>query len=58
MPLAAPRHLPAMHMAIRTVTREHDDPPQLDLGFLRQALPWMLGAWAVVGLVAWVIVVW
>ena len=45
-------------MATRTSTRDYDDPPQLDLGFLRQALPWMLGAWGVVGLVAWVAVAW
>lgn len=43
-------------MPIRTATRDHVDPPQLDVGFLRQALPWMLGAWVVVGLVAWAVV--
>jgi hypothetical protein len=45
-------------MAIRSATRDHDERPQLDLGFLRHTLPWMLGAWAVIGLVAWVAVAW
>jgi hypothetical protein len=43
-------------MAFRTATRDHDDRPKLGLGFLRKALPWMLGAWVVIGLVAWAVV--
>lgn len=43
-------------MVFRTATRDHDDRPKLDLGFLRKALPWMLGAWVVIGLVAWAVV--
>jgi hypothetical protein len=44
-------------MAFRTATRDHDDRPKLDLGFLRKALPWMVGAWVVIGLiVTWVVV--
>ena len=45
-------------MVFRTATRDHDDRPTLDLGFLRKALPWMLGAWVVIGLVAWAVVAW
>jgi hypothetical protein len=39
----------------RTTTRDHDDRPRLDLGFLRKALPWMLAPWMVIGLVVWAV---
>ena len=50
--------LPVLAMVFRTATRDHDDRPKLDLGFLRKALPWMLGAWVVIGLAAWAVVAW
>jgi hypothetical protein len=43
-------------MAFRTTTHDRDDRPQLDLGFLRKALPWMVGAWVVIGVATWAIV--
>jgi hypothetical protein len=43
-------------MAFRAATHDHDQRPRLDLGFLRRALPWMVGAWVVIGLVAWAVV--
>jgi|SoimicmetaTmtHMA_FD_contig_51_1454768_length_373_multi_2_in_0_out_0_1 hypothetical protein len=42
-------------MGYRTVTRDYDDRPKLDLSFLRRALPWMLAPWIVIGLVIWVV---
>jgi len=53
-----PVALPVLAMVFRTATRDHDDRPKLDLGFLRKALPWMLGAWVVIGLTAWAVVAW
>jgi len=45
-------------MAPRTATRESDDRPTLDLGFLRKAMPWILGTWVVIGLTVWAVVAW
>jgi hypothetical protein len=43
-------------MRYRTAARDHDERPRLDLGFMRKALPWIVGAWAVIGLAAWAVV--
>jgi len=47
---------PALAMAFRTAARDHDDRPKLHLGFYRKALPWIVGAWVVIGLAAWAVV--